>query len=99
MRSSRLVNALNFIPAVALAIVSGFFLGSIGRSASLYHLAVTPWDWSVSRDLRLYAIENLALAVAFVLGAAYVMDKVTSSRTRKVAAIAAAVIVGWLQQY
>lgn len=95
MQHSAIVRFGTFSLAVVSAVLTGFFASVISKSVDLYRLACDPWGWSVTRDLRGFAVADFVLALPFILAAAWLMKKTISSRYEVIAVIVAAVIAGW----
>lgn len=85
-----------FCLGAGLSRVLDFFLGAIGTNVDMFHLAaMDSWGWTVNRDLRLFAIGNICLAIPLAVGVAYVFERLLSSRSQKFAVIAGVLVGAW----
>jgi hypothetical protein len=91
-----------FCVGAILSRVSSFFLNAIESNVDLFHLASfdSGWEYSVTRDLMLMSLRDIALAMVFVLATGWVIWKLsslrlTSSRAQLFATIVGAVVSAW----
>ena len=94
MNSATVVKKAFSLPlAICLAFVTGFFAGAISRAADLLHISL--FGWPPHYGLMRFALQDLALASAFVIATIWATKRFVSSRMEIAAVIAAAIIGGW----
>lgn len=86
---------LAFPLCISLFLTTVFLLSFISRAAGQYRGSLDPWAWGVHRSLRSFAIQDIFLALVFLLPTAWLLEKIPFRWVKIFAGVVAAIIVGW----